>query len=895
MADKVNYKSYRRNQRKATLETDFSHGMMASNSIVEEGYVKSLINFTFEKENGSIIPRPGLRPYQVIMPDMDAEIEDDSWWYSDGLAIKDVKECVENGVSYYQIIVGVFDKNNKGHLGIITSLKTDAVSKVSITEDYEYDARFSSGIYTLVEENVIYYASHTPQIHNIILSEDNANRIEFPVGSFAFGNSYYFFTTEVDDSGEDPVTITKLCKTYFDDTVIPPRYDYQEVSPKTLSVSEAVTYGYNMLLKEAAYTFENKHTASSIQFEGILPYAVDATHSHTELMMTPRKNQPLDLVCYYDAPNNEQFDIVWESRELNASDWTLLKRETVTFDSGTVLALDNFRAQDKEIMIRVSAYPYETAGGVTEVSDVLAKAMVVGFDFTVENYGAANSLEQKVYDISTATGMESWNGRIVVWGLPADPTILFISDYNEPSYFPYPNNIVTFDEPVIYAIEFMDSLCVFTTNKLYQVTLADDGTSWKSTVIQSHLSINEWDKHLIQTVRNMLYFKSGNYYYMMVPKAQSLTGELTLAPITTPITSFFDNFAVNVETILSETYDYIDPCELVSYYNFLDYDDIHNLYLYKFDNTDALLHFDIIYNTVDRTWKVWIYEASHILYPFKHHATEPGLLATISSIFARDVSSEEEEVILTRRIIQIFSWDKRSVRGEYLPASTVLLYDSNRTGTTIDGTTVILPGTVATVEGDVVIFGEPYADADGSVVTLLSPDGYYSGYSVRDMLNTLRTVYEAEEDYYTFKNYQFLDTGYRKDDIHVMKRYREIQLLIDNLDNQNINFGMEHLLDGIPNRIYYKYDVAQVIDEFDPEYGIVYIDSTPYLEVDLTKIDKANQWTLEQELYPDIRSWKVRISVAGKGSVPRFKLYSRNEKRFGLLGIYWISRVMNMR
>ena len=50
----------------------------------------------------------------------------------------------------------------------------------------------------------------------------------------------------------------------------------------------------------------------------------------------------------------------------------------------------------------------------------------------------------------------------------------------------------------------------------------------------------------------MIYFKSGNYYYMLVPKAQSTTGELTLAPISTPITEFFNNFSVNVERVFRE-------------------------------------------------------------------------------------------------------------------------------------------------------------------------------------------------------------------------------------------------------------------------------------------------------------------------------------------------------
>ena len=151
------------------------------------------------------------------------------------------------------------------------------------------------------------------------------------------------------------------------------------------------------------------------------------------------------------------------------------------------------------------------------------------------------------------------------------------------------------------------------------------------------------------------------------------------------------------------------------------------------------------------------------------------------------------------------------------------------------------------------------------------------------------------DDYFTFKNYQFLDTGYRNDELQANKRYREIQLLVDNLDQTNIQFGMEYTLDGSPRQIYYKYDVAQTIDEFDPEYGIIYIDSTPYLETDLTTVDKTNQWILDQELHPEIAFWKVRISVSGKGTSPRFKLKSRNEKRFGILSINWVARIMNMR
>lgn len=876
MANTSVYKQYSRQQRRAVLESDFSHGMMSSKGVVDDGYLKSLVNCAFDKETSSITPRPGLRVSGVIFPE-DTSVQSETFINSE-LTIKAVKQCVENGVTYQQIIVGELDEEDptKGLIWVLTSSAFAEHTPVKFTDDYTGAVDFSNYVFPSEPKVCKFYTVQSPSIHDIFLTEDTYKRIEFPVGCFAYGNHFYFF-------GEDG-----LYRTTFNESLIQPMYVFEKVTAKELSVSEAVTFGYNMLLGDpGVYTFMNKHQAPGVQFEGILPYVSDSTHSHSELMMTPKKNQPVDLVCYYDSDGNTTYNIVWESRELNASDWTELKRQSnVTLGPGTEITLDGFRAQDREVMVRVSAY---TVG-----ADTIEKAMVVGFDFTEANYGSARSLQQTYYDLTTATGMENWNGRIAAWGLPKDPTILFISDYEEPSYFAYPNNIIVFDEPIIYAVGFMGNLVVFTTDKMYQVTANADASGWTTTVLQSHLSIDPWDKHLIQTVRNMLFFKSGNYYYMMVPKAQSLTGELVLAPITTPITSFFDNFSVNVQEILEYTYDYRGHYELLTYYNLLDYEDVHNIYAYRFDESRAILHFDVIYNTVDRTWRVWVFEAPNLIYPFKQEATRTGLLATTSLVSYKDIS--DSYASKPSRIVQVFSWDKMLVRGCYIPSGTEVLYDPDGAAADTEEYSLHINPSIAHVEGTKLVFeSELYAYVDEGVLHLQNASDFYAGYSKTNVLQTIKYVFDNQDKYYTFRNYQFIDTGYRDDELHLKKRYREIQLQLNNLDKKNLEFGMDYVLDGAPRGIYYKYETTQIIDEFDPDYGVVYIESTPYMEVELDHIDQVNQWILDQDLMPEVALWKIRVSISGKGYAPRLRLYSRNEKRYELLGINWISKMMNMR
>ena len=892
MAIQAPYKKYKRGQRQANVETNFTSGMMFSEGAVSDGYVKTLVNFDFTQDGRNALkPRAALTIQEVILPDMVTQLSpsDTELYLSDDISIKYSKECVEDGVEYKQFILGKPDEidgelQNKGKILAFTSPKN--------VNDFN-DIVASAYILSPASSSCAFYNTALTEIHGVELVPDA--KTAFPVGSF-MGNSFYFF----DDSINGRLKHTVFNSDY---------YDFDAVEIKSITASEAVNYGYNML-DENPYTFDDTAGVAGISFEmqGILPYNhkfVDANSDGEwdapvpQLLMNPRANSRIWFRCNYEADSNEAYVIKWSWKEVSADEWTVFNTEwnrNHPFSSANTPVLQaDLIVPAKEILIRCEAYN-------TDDTTVVEKAMTVGFDFSLDPSSTTRNIKEENYDLSTASGMMSWKNRLVLWGLPADPTILFISDLDEPGYFPYPNNITVFDEPIIAVVELMDTLIVFTKSKVHQVQQNDDGTTWTSTVIQSNLYIEAWDKHLIQSVRNMVYFKSGNYYYMIVPKAQSTTGELTLAPITTPITDFFNHFRANVSDICKscfKTYDANgnvishDLEDMVTYYNFIDYDNIHNFYIYKTEN--AYVHFDIIYNVVDRYWKINIYESAHFLYPFRNDATQNGLMAgtTLVNIVDKDISEE-----YYKRIIQIFRFDPLSVEDVYLIAGSDIPYSSTYTDAVVTSDDLMVPVSLGSYSNENITLNSVFLDVstliDENVTVIGNPD-YISGFNRRALYNTINADAELLKDIIIFSNRQLLDTGYRDAGLFINKRYRELQLQINNLDNVDMEFGMDFLIAGEPRNVDYKYEVSQVIDELREDEAIVYLDATPYVNTSAYNIDKVNQWTLRNNLDYDISLWKVRAEVSGKGVAPRLRLYTRNQFNYQLFGISWVYREMNMR
>ena len=107
--------------------------------------------------------------------------------------------------------------------------------------------------------------------------------------------------------------------------------------------------------------------------------------------------------------------------------------------------------------------------------------------------------------------------------------------------------------------------------------------------------------------------------------------ELTVAPISRPMELFFDRFKEAIDSVLKKVYDYTDDIQLVHHYNFLDFEDVHNMYVFQ-TTKGVLLNIAVLYNTVARTWRLYLSESQHLLQPYKQDATTKGTFASIVDI-----------------------------------------------------------------------------------------------------------------------------------------------------------------------------------------------------------------------------------------------------------------------
>ena len=531
--------------------------------------------------------------------------------------------------------------------------------------------------------------------------------------------------------------------------------------------------------------------------------------------------------------------VKWEMRSSGAATWTEL--------SNNVFKLSDYYAThgdhapftytgpmpSDEVLIKLTiSDPVD----VVEGEEYVLSTNTIGLSLVSDALANTLNLDAKNYDLSRCTGMCEWEQRLVLWGVPDALNTLFVSDVNNPTFFPYPNNVDMFPDPIIAVHNYGDELLVLTTSALYRLTWNTDGAGWSHTLVQQNLHVTEADTYLSCVIKNMFFFKSGDYYYMMVPKASSssVRGEVTIAPISKLIANLLDNFheeVYNLSKIVINQGDVPDfTNKFINYFSYVDNTRVVVNYVYALDNTtqttttpsttdSKYLCVQLIYDTEIRTWTLRIFETAHMFYASHVDAIQQDRFVDITPALNGD-----------QLVLQYYKF-------------------MNLIDTAVQ-----------------------YIKADG----VAQP--------------TLKTI----------KNYQYIDTGNRDINTELKKRFREFQFKVKNNTLKDLEFYTSFLIDGSVRKDLQRYEPKVIFDSSTGEYTIVVekvLDSKLVAEdvTTLANLSDSDRWILGQSKFPGRTLWKVRMPITGKGLTPRVIMLATNESDYEIMGHAWAYRTMNGR
>ena len=657
------------------------------------------------------------------------------------------------------------------------------------------------------------------------------------------------------------------------------------VEPQTPAASEVINYGYNMLLKKP-YNLQSDHayTANTILLDGIL--VKDPKTLNTRLHARVGENLRFELLY---KTNKDYMDSVqgvrvrWELTDTTSSgNTTVLKDvwESEVYNENSDIYYE-FQPSYKTFSILCKVYRE------TDVQEVMADTTLPTLEdkynglspvrsitlasYTLTDRTVNRQAELKEFDLTTATGMIPWLERFVLWGVEGAETNIFVSEAGTTNYFPYPNGYDEFPSKVVKCLPYGQQLLVVTETELYLCTMNADGLTFTKQCIQTGLNIDPKEKDNIVIIHNMVSFFSNEKIYLIVPKSGSMSGELQLAPISNQINYLLRDLDNNILDIVQRMYGLEDPV--------------------LWQRVQELYHPTEAFESVQlqRINKYVYVEGAKVCYTYAYnllvhtpnHAyalTEDKLIvnliySTTSRVWSLNIhqgseyqqvpfesgSSIERQSMLTLKRLKLSPFPLK----EYL----CLLVVSRNNESVTD-----------VIRGDTI---------------MATPDT------------------PSEDTRCVYKNYQFLDTGYRLTDVSRKKRFREVQFNLNNIDGYEIPMGCAIFVDDNERKMLYNYSVnivrtaensaeAVVTQSMDTR-GLVRNTTLGARDEDIVHYNKEyatgeqNMFLLDTTKFEQVSNYKVRIKTSGKGYSPRAQLLFKPKGYYELFYINWVYRSMSQR
>lgn len=633
------YKSYERQPRTLTEETGFSGGMRWTDNNIAPTHLRAIVNFDYDDTTGFLKTRA------PIVSTLIQDVNGDALTLMQGQSLQLIgaynicaSEQDERTLEDLDPEDRYKNNSNAGMLYVFGNLTTyEGIQSCS----------YIQCIYKTSEE--LWYAVDCTDINTYLSGTRLRQRNK--LAPVVLDNVLYWlcldtnavFTawrltallTAVFDNAEGEDVVTEAVPSFkldiqpynYDVDEDPAGYPWEsyETSINKTSLLEATVTGYNAARGETTFKYESLQESDPAKNEILGVYLTDVKTG--DLVVSPRVGQEvfLNIVIngyeYWGNDHNRiQIYKLKDSRVLStespSDNW-----ECLTPDDAAI----NILPEAKPVQFRYIFSSNEvTTFHITLIEDntmndpygdniVYALSSV---EFKTNNFKYSSKV--KPYNINTATSSCLWNNRMVLWGCDNYDNTLFISQVDDFYYFPVPNNVALFDSNIISCIPYLDSLLVFTADKIYKVSEDSAGT-FTQVVIQNDMPIAQEDATYLRAIKNMVLFKSGKYYYMVVPKSQSLTGELTIAPVSKNIAGFLNDMPKAVGEILTLMYpERINSLTLEDVlvsngptYIYAEQDNIHMLYDVTVNKAYQFTLF-LNYNTNVRAWTLYVEDTTKL-------------------------------------------------------------------------------------------------------------------------------------------------------------------------------------------------------------------------------------------------------------------------------------------
>ena len=861
-------KSYRlrgRNVRWSTQLQSMANGMYLTDQNIPEGFAKVMVNYDIDTTGSCIRTKKGRNLHETKLYTGDKynlgpmHLTDYIYTYNQEVSeINDIKDLLMSFGKYSKLsdyidptqITIPANHDKAGYMSRLiintdNSVYDDEGEVITpgevVTERTDglwalYCDRGSESFNKIHNDNIGYVSARTIK-NAYVFDKKVVNDLGLPIYT-VLNNETYAFSGDIVEATYVPSNSEKNTFNSLSDTALTKLKVYEHtvddyrhsikrevIEPRNVSVTEAQTEGFNML-KESPYLF-NDVPAGAPKVLGFFLYPdINADIP----IYTPTVGETYSCRIYYQymqAGETYQYKVTLadatnsDSQVDTIIDWT-------NYNSGDPLNFD----------VKI---PYVK----TDMHVYIRKASQTSTEST-SNYvwdSTAEPIDLKEYDLTTAKGMISWMGCIGLYGVKEAPETIFFSSIENPSYFPYPNNTIAFDNEILAVHNYLDMLLVITTDSIYIVTV---GNSIRGSILRkvmTNIYIPEVDAINAIVLKDQIFFKTDTQFYVLKPnKYTSDATDLKNYTNSTAIAHYTIHFTEETLKILNRVFRPITNEESKlrrKTVHFTDFDvtniqsmvkeeEVHYVYTIipyieekQFGNLD--LH--LIYNTVTRSYRLYLV----------------------------------------------------GIGNDYV-SHTAKLYRNKQSGAFYE----VFPHNKET-SADMLIIKESLKGRDDDVIM---DDWHLTPY---------------------YNNYNYIDTGNVALEDITNKRFRELQMNIVNKEDSRIRFYTDVKVDGKLNVTSTRYQIENVTDPDDPDYGLVYVIPTEVDELKTMMVAYGNTaleceeqelvkyWEVDLSAFPDLDTATIKLKLWGKGRRVAFQMLCTDLKNYEITSLVWVYRTMNVR